>query len=476
MTSVGSAGLKNEQYLALQGQVKDWQKPDVTRPSVYDMPPDVTDALHAANIYTTTVGVAEADKPVPRMEYLERKNHESDMGTIAANTTHALQDKPRFAEAAQTNEFGHNTLGNKLAETFQAVTAITAHNVHVTRPKMKKGKMIDGTVVADRMDFAVSSVDKSLDLMEALQALLVTRRGNTCSVLPTLDAEGLVVGVQVSGLNEHMARALTRGVEALMAQEDRRTYGTVLPIQKLSLDQWKKGDEAKGRPPETLHPAVEARLQAADDGYKALTLKASYEGDPEIKDVTINKDPDYHLLGTDAAGALQGMRDIFNVRIKGNEALRVASLRGERDNPEQDPNKRTRLAIDNGTNLTRRQTAPEERKHGPVTGQRLSLRQQAQEKSREALEDAKDDPAAAFAEMADLVTDLGVLKLVLTGVKNIVLARRGLKQLSLVRDRLDERKLVQHPDYLTRRLSWLANLGPDFAAQQQQLQGEKRAS
>jgi hypothetical protein len=459
-------GLDAEQYFVLQQYVEAWQQPGAERPSVYDMPDDVAEVLAAANIFTTSIGVANADKQLPTKEYLKQKGYEFDLGTIADNTIEALRDVPEFKEAARPNEFGHNELGSALAKTFSAITGITAHNIHATKPKIRRGKVVDGTVVAERMVFDVAAPDQSQKLLAALQQLLITSDGKACGVVPAFNSEGQVSGVEVRGLNEHMARSLSRAIEALIVREDQRKFGTVLPTvhlervvvdgkkeyhivrQKLSLVEWEKRGE-------TFHPVVRKRLDEADAAYKALSLQASYDDDPEMQQITTNKLPDYHLLGTDGAGALQGMRDLFNVQI-----ARVRG--GTYRNPEQDPNKKARLRIDRGTDLKRAKATAIDTAKGPLTAHRTSLVDQAKSQGGEVAAQVRAKPARGGLELIELISDVSASKLVLTGLKNTVLAKRGAKRMGEIELWLDERRRFQDPDYLLRRLSWLAHIGSQY--------------
>lgn len=427
--------LEVNQVNLLKGYLSTWEQ-DGGRPSVYNMPADLTQVLAAANIYTTSIGISDADKPLSRRDYLAKEGYRQDLETIADNTIHALSGDRIFSEAIP------NDLGSRLSEIFSAVSSITAHNVHVTKPKMRKGEVIDGTVLAERIVLGIASPAKSVDLMAALQRLLVTADGDVCGVRPVLDENQQITGVEITGLNEHMARSLSRAVEALLAREDRRKYGTLLPGKK-SLKVHKENGE-------TFHPKVETRLVAANENYKALELKASY-GDSELQAVETNKDPDYNLLCTDGAGMLQGLRDIFNVQI-------VELRGGTHRNPEQDPDKGSRLRIDIGTDLRRDKATPEEVKRGPLLGRRLSPMEKGQEAAAKASSDLVST-GADIVEFTELVAAPEVRGLALTALKSVIHVRRGLRRAVEIDNLLSERQKLQNRDYFVRRLSWLIHIG-----------------
>jgi hypothetical protein len=381
-------------YHTLQQKLDEWQQSDGDVPPIREMSAALQDILAKANIFTTSVGVHDADHPLSRRSYLEKRGYKKELEKIAKNVTRFMQNKPGFEDAAKTDEFGHNTLGSKLAKVFGAVTAIEGYNLHVIDKKEVDGKVADGTVVAERMIFTVSTADEARGLTIALQELLTTSNGDSCMVLPVTpttkqEATGELFGVEVYGLDEHMARGLSRAVEALLIPEDRRNYGTELPHIKRSLKVWKEEGE-------TFHPKVEQRLEKADQAYKLLNLTVTDKDKPHgIRSVDTNKQPDYHLLGTDAAPMLQGLRDIFNEAV-------IPLRGGSHRNPEQNPNKKARLRIEEDVDLKRDPAKPDDVKLGPLTARPLSETEAAQEKGREVARAVRKNPIDAGVKVAEL--------------------------------------------------------------------------
>lgn len=332
------------------------------------------------NIYTTI----EPREPGSFREFHKEMETARQLEQLRENTRLALKNAPGFKDGR---------LGSKLATVFGAVTDVKIDNVYV------KPSDAGGTVAAETISYAVTTEEDAMLLSTTLSALL--RTGSIEEVYPihsgvTEDGSRYV---QVHNMTEYTNRVLGNAIAQLVAQEDLRDTGTVLPLDKMDLKTWK----ARG---ETFHPDVEARLEALNQQYKDM--------DPEeAKEFRRSRGKEIELLGTDPAACFQVVRDAFRPKIH--------ELRGgDHQNKEQNPIREERLLIENGVNLTRDTIAHREGMKHPVAPRAYTDSEILAAKGKQVLADAKENPLYTSAKWALEIAGVGV-----TSVGEILLDNRA---------------------------------------------------
>lgn len=324
---------------------------------IHDLEPKVTEMLAAhpnekLRLHTTT----EPRKPKTYAEFREDRKRERAYDAIANNTYDrltaetvygGLRQLPGFEEAVENQQ-----LGEYLADTFRPITKIKADNIHTENPHISKNGRPDGIVMAERMTFTVASSEQSDRLHGILQALLVTTKKGPHIINQGTYHEGDSASytVTIKNINEHTIRAIARVIEAISTkdknhaheEEVKKAEGSDKNIKRVILPPHKHSFKATIKAGETFPPEDHAAYVAADEAYQRLELEATYTKPEHYPEIT--KWPS--LLITDAAPALQGMRDLLRPHI--------SMLRGDNEhNLEQHPDKDSRLLIEDGIELRR---------------------------------------------------------------------------------------------------------------------------
>ena len=384
--------------------------------------------------HTTT----EPQDPGSRREFIEKRNVDRAYETLAENVYDALSPEKdvrkrekKVATAMKgiqgyMDALSNHELGTFLADTFGAITHIAADNVHVELST--DGADTVDTVVAEKMTFSVGSQEESKRLNNVLQALLVTPNGSYI-----VESDGNTVSVD--GLDEHAIRALARVVEATemydkkvarekedrdenQSKQQRIIRRTFTAPAKRSLVRLEKEGH-------TFPSDEKAQWERKDHAYQKLGLEASYYGD-DTSIPLVNSSADNaqemnsfdnrtmfkhsHLLITEAAPALQGMRDIMN------GCIRELPFRSQ-GNPEQNPDKDSRLLVEQDIELKRDPVDPGEEHHGPQLSRIPTRGEKTLDQARKLIESSSNAPVqtilklieAAPRGVVDLALKLGPL-------------------------------------------------------------------
>jgi hypothetical protein len=324
---------------------------------IHNMAPAATALLAERGIFTTT----EPREPGGLIEHIGELRNRRALGQIATQATTMFSAIPKYAESAYEGR-----LGSRLAGVFGQITAISAEDVHLEDPvEDKDGEIVDGIVTASLMGFSVPTQEAAGDLASALRGLMRSHRPEDNFTVDTFEGEDDEAHwVTITGINEHHVRSLGRTVGALLTIED-RAEGFELPSGKHPLATWQENGE-------TFPPIYLDRLEAAEAAYHELKpqLSATYRGHDELKPSIHD-----HLVGTDAAAAFQGMREIMNGliwHIRG----------GSHKNLEQHPLPEARLMAEDGVILKRDPVRLEDVRGGPPTSRTLKLKEQAVNKAK----------------------------------------------------------------------------------------------
>lgn len=337
---------------------------------IHDLPAQATAQLAARyGIYTTT----EPRDPGNFREFSRNFEREEAFATIAQRVGSMLSKTEQYKEAVV-----EGVLGGHLTAAFGSISRIACEDVHLAAtdvvPKDQKG-----IVTATKTVLTVPTAEHANAVSVAVQALLATGSHETFYPVTTGIHEDTAT-VHIANLDEHAARSLSRDVEAVVAHDDKRLYGVVLPPTKRPYQVWKEQGE-------TFPPAVERRLRKALADYQQLEISGTYRDRADLQPV-----PKPRIIGNDSAAFFEGIRDIFNGLIHDVRAG------GSHLNLEQHPIKAARPLVEAGIELKRPKSTLEDVATGPMSAQGLGLTDRGMEKGRTRLEDVRKHPVRAFAK------------------------------------------------------------------------------
>lgn len=353
---------------------------------IHDLPPFATQQL-AENyeLYTTTL---QRD-PGTLSDFYPVWRRTGYMRTIAQRVGTTLSRSGRFDETIE-----NGTLDTRLTEAFSGIAGIECDDVHVdtSRPVPKNQK---GIVTATTTRLYVPNVEHAQDVAVTLQGML--RTGSDDHFYPVYQGESPEI-VIVEKLDEHAARSLSRQLEAVVAQGDKK-HGVTLPPDKSTFEAWQRRGE-------TFPPHIAQRLRRAAKAYGQLALQGTYRDRPDLQPRRWPR-----IIGTDAAAFMEGIRDILGGLIYDPQDGRG----GSHHNLEQHPYVDARPLIERGINLKRPKVTPADITEGPAPSYPLSITQRGVASGQEWFETARRNPWRAVARGASRAASVPASVLDMTG-------------------------------------------------------------
>jgi hypothetical protein len=372
---------------------------------IHDLPPIATREL-AVNygLYTTT----EQRDPGNFLEFHRTLERERAFETIARNVGSILGKTELYQEAVHEGALGRN-----LIDAFGSICKIECKDVHLVQSDVV-AKEQQGIVTASKTLLTVPSGVHAEKVSVAIQALLSTGSLETFYPVTTETKENGTAIVTVGMLDEHAARSLSRSVEAVVAQEDKK-HGVTLPPDKRTYQDWTQRGE-------TFPPAVDQRLRQAAAAYKQLEIAGTYRDRPYLK-----PRPKPRIIGNDAAPFFEGIRDVLNGlihHVRGGSHL----------NLEQHPYKIARPLVEAGIDLRRDKATLEQVKYGPLSSRPAHLTEKGKDEGWKRIEEARKKPLTALAKATSGALSLpaGVLGIGGSTIKYLPASSEAARELAAI--------------------------------------------